>query len=266
MDAPALADLGRAARALLAATTSHEPRIYPQVGVALRATVASFSAAPAESAAAIRQLLADDEIRAHGHMQLRELAELVEDLLEHDVDLVLDIYRAAFSWRDTSEETTPLREGVMALSSTRRQDYDGARRALAEAFPKLAAAAPGPAATVLATAVCAYLDEREISPRSRLTIEVMGRSVEFFDDSSAYWDQRGRPRDPQVEMLMAWQAALVAGRRRRDPRGDRRMPCWPGARPGLPAGSPAGRRCTGAGHARRGPRRCARPRGRTGRL
>jgi hypothetical protein len=209
VEAAAERDFNTAARALLDAALQRETRSYGTVRLSLRAIAASFSAAPEASATLVRRILTDDEVREHGFEQLRDLAELAPVLLERDVELVLDIYRATFSWRDTSDDATPLRTGVLALSSNRRQEYDGARRELAEHFPRLVERSPAGVVGVLVETVRGYLRGRELAAGERQTVTVGGRQIEVFADHSVYWDRADRPRDPEVEMLAAWQRGLT---------------------------------------------------------
>lgn len=155
-------------------------------------------------------MLSDEEIREHGFHQLPVLADAVPQLLHHDPALVLDIYRAAFSWRDDSDQSTPLRTGVLALSSNRRQDYDGARRQLADVFGEVVAADPAAAVAALKSAIAGYLQRREIHTGDARPLRLGAQQLEVQADHSAMWDTDRRVVDAEPQMLAAWQATLAA--------------------------------------------------------
>src|SRR5688500_12789165 len=110
----ALRDFGVAARSLLDRAWRQQPADPWLVRLGLQAVSESLPAEPAASALILRRALTDEEIREHGFETLRVFAEQVPWLAQHDVDLVTDLYRAAFAFRDTSEEAVQMRTGVLA--------------------------------------------------------------------------------------------------------------------------------------------------------
>lgn len=83
------------------------------------------------------------------------------------------LYQAAFSYDESSKDTTDMGSGrILTLTSTRQQDYGMALYALAEFFPTFLASDPQRATRALLTAIDRYAVARRRAGRA---------SSEFFD-------------------------------------------------------------------------------------
>ncbi|HEX8360455.1 MAG TPA: hypothetical protein VF613_10120, partial [Longimicrobium sp.] len=169
----------------------------------------TFSSDPVESARLLRRALEPGHLAAYGSEEMFWIADQVTTLLEHDADLVRDIYIAAFEHRETSDSTTSIGGIVLQLTSTRRQDYELALYGLKEAFPKFLEQAPEPAVVALNAAVEAHFARERSRGRANeeLTFDFQGCVARFLADHSGVWDRGGRD-DDALEMLGQFQSHL----------------------------------------------------------
>jgi hypothetical protein len=177
----------------------------------LRAVCWTFFSDPDASAATIREHLAHDYVAAHGHAELRWLARELTPLITADAGLVKDIYNAAFSFEETSKDVTPMGGGqILPLTSTRKQDYEGAWYELARAFPRFLAQAPVEAVAALNVALEASITRRQrLEQREEFEFAFDGTTVHMQRDRSYIWDAPGtRRRDHALEMLDAVMSRL----------------------------------------------------------
>lgn len=165
-------DVGRAARTLLGWAWEQEQQSWQKqfIQAALEAVCRSFASDPSTSAALLRQCLAPSRLETHGYHDLPILAREVPRLVTEDAALVEAIYHAAFSYTEFSEEAAPIGDSqILPMSSTKKQDYQGAIFALTDAFPSVLRTAPGTAARVLSTLLSSAL----------ALLTATGRSVSF---------------------------------------------------------------------------------------
>jgi hypothetical protein len=128
--------LSHAAVLLLERFLGMEPRNTWIAGRAIGNVMDLFWINPKESAQVIRKLITPDEIRNKGAEQGHWIARKASRLFEIDPELAADIYVAFFGYDEKSEEQTSMGGGrIMALTSSRRQDYRHTRWQLAQDFP-----------------------------------------------------------------------------------------------------------------------------------
>jgi hypothetical protein len=206
-----LARLGSAARALLAWGWSQQPPPWVDIQTGLEAVARSCTSDPEASRAALATALSAERVAEHGHRELRPLAEEVPHLVHCLPGLVQELYETVFGREESSVERTSLGMGqILGLTSTRRQDWEMIRYALAEQYPAVIAAAPAVAVRV-AGAACLYEAGRygrrvgsEVHPFS-----FRGQTTGLLDDLSGGWDSFGGGHRDSVRLLDGLQEALA---------------------------------------------------------
>lgn len=206
-----LGRLGRAARALLAWGWSQQPPPWVDIQTGLEAVARSCASDPDASREVLATALSSERVAEHGHRELRPLAEEVPHLLRCLPELVQDLYETVFGREEGSVERTSLGMGqILGLTSTRRQDWEMIRYALAERYPSVVAAAPAVAVRV-AAAACLYEAGRygrhlrpEVHP-----FFFRGHTTGLLDDLSGAWDSFGGGYRDSVRLLDALQQALA---------------------------------------------------------
>lgn len=204
---------GRTARRLLEFAWSQEPRDSSLVATALQCVCRTFDSDPDTLASLIRRAIEPQHIAQFGFEELPWLAQEVKRLIPFDSGLVADIYCAAFSHQEESQEPTPLGTSqILPLTLTRQQDYEFALCQLAEAFPEFLRSAPHEATRALMVVIQVYVEQRH-PPASREwqedTFDFNGRVAYLRTDYSSIWDEGEVHRhDNPIKMLDAFQAFL----------------------------------------------------------
>lgn len=213
---------GQAARRLLEFSWTLDPRDSRLVIHSIRCVCRTFESDPSASAALIRRCLEPAHLVNYGYEEMPWLAREVKRLIALDQELVGEIYRAAFTFEETSEEPTPIgQSGILPLVSTRRQDYRMARYELAEAFPEFLEREPETAARTLVAVMEAYVDKHQRPATGEWqeeTFDFEGRRARLLVDYSAIWDEGDTYRhDEPLKMLDAFQHYMegLAGRESR---------------------------------------------------
>jgi hypothetical protein len=204
-----------AARRLLAWAFDASQHDRFLIGPAIEAVARTLESNPEDSAELLRRILEPSRLAEYGFVEMPELAGEIAHLAPHAPDLVREIYAAAFSFEEASEDRTQMRGGVLALTSTRRQDYEMAHYALAEAFPEFLRAAPEQAIEALAAVRSAYTRRRNDGAPTEpaLQVEWSDQVVEIQPDRSYIWDSNGLEHDEEVKVLNAfgtWLAEIVS--------------------------------------------------------
>lgn len=129
------------------------------------------------------------------------LADASDDIWPFDGELVRQLYEAVFTHVETSEDRTLMLPGVVALTSTRRQDFGMAQYVLIQHLPAFLREAPESAipaslaatnATALVREVRPYATEDEL-PLSDAVREFpfRGSRARILPDRSHFWDGGG---------------------------------------------------------------------------
>lgn len=205
--------IGKAARRLLIYARGSSTRNHWLIKRAIQAVCRSYKSDAKESCELIRQSLELEYMKLYAAEEIPWLAREVKNLLGIDADLVEDIYKAAFTFNEKSEEKTQIGGSqILALTSTRKQDYEMARFELAETFYEFLKIAPINATRALITAINGYVNE-EHSPIEEVQDQDFtfdGLQAKIRTDYSAIWDDGGTYRhDEQLKMLNAFEKYLI---------------------------------------------------------
>ena len=195
--------LGTASRRVLAFAWTQRQRDPRFVAQAIRFVCRTFGTDVGASAALLRRAIEPDHLALHGSEELNELADAVASLTPHSPRLVRDIYRAAFGYTETSDATTPIRRGVLSLTSNRRQDYQSALYQLVRAFPAFLRAAPQEAVEAMNVALECYVTrERSVPADDAAEFNLDGERARLLADHSQIWDQgQGYPDQDAIQLL-----------------------------------------------------------------
>lgn len=95
----------------------------------------TFAADPNESIKSLRPILESSRVCEYGHRELRFFADEIEIICKIRPAFIGEIYLAAFTNDDRSEEATNMSfSRILGLSSTRRQDFNGMQMELRSKF------------------------------------------------------------------------------------------------------------------------------------
>jgi hypothetical protein len=145
-----------------------------------------------------------------GYEELPRLAAEGKYLVAADPDFLANLYRAAFAFEDTSDDSTQLGQSqLLVLTSHRRQDYHHAWWQLGRLYPAFFDAAPSAATRGLIDAIDGYeaREKRRIS-EPVVNFDFGGATARIRSDSSI-WDN-GSGHDDVGALLGAFEQGLVA--------------------------------------------------------
>lgn len=205
---------GRVARRLLGFALAREPRDTMLVIGGIEAVCRTFESDPSASAETLRRCLEPEHVLRFGHEELFRIGNEVERLIRLNPGLVEDIYRAVFTLYDVSQERIPVGGSrIVALSTTRRPNYDLTRFVLAGKYRLFLEAAPVHATRALIAALSAYVEEQHTpglgGEGPEETFEFDGREARIRADYSEVWDEGSAYRyDEPLKMLDAFQGHL----------------------------------------------------------
>ncbi len=219
----ALASCGVAARRLLDwawTARSENPRWMDAFGAVhgVPLVIRSFSTDRTASASLLRRLLT---LLTHPSFPLEYFRSLCHDvgaLSRFDIALVVDVYRAVFGHRELSNEKTDFGGIVLALTSTRRQDFEMLHYSLRSAFPDVLLAHPLEAVRLSFALLSRYAIKEQLLPylREGATLGEMeesfiflGKQRRYLPDLSVSWFQ-GVHRD-DVLAICADAASYLSG-------------------------------------------------------
>jgi hypothetical protein len=225
LDTDTLAAFGRAARALLAWAWEQDPHAWQEVELGLETVARSCATEPATSVALLRRVIDRARLPEHGFRELRPVAEQIPSLVDCDPEFVSELYEAGFGHVEISEEATAFGSGqILAMTSTRRQDWEMARYALRERYPAVLRAAPQAAVRALAAACRTERDRygRRHEPEVR-PLRFRGAATGLEVDRSGTWDDHAHHGDDIPAMLDAFQARLATLAREGDRTGVDRL-------------------------------------------
>ena len=153
---------------------------------------------------------------------ITRLSEHIDKIWEEDHEFVVSIYVTVFSHQEISEQiTNPMGGRILALTSTRRQDYDMCHYWLAEHFPNFLRATPEAATKAVLRSLNFYIIHSQILSYRREPVELQNamESFEFRDksscllpDNSHIWDEREILDEPikMADALFEFLAELAA--------------------------------------------------------
>lgn len=205
---------GRVARRILEFGLSRTERDSLLVAGGIEAVCRTFESDPSASALLLRQCLVPDHVLRFGHEELFHIGNEVEHLIQLDRALVEDIYGAAFTLSDVSEDATSVgRSRIVSLTSTRRQDFELSRYILASKYKQFIERAPLNATRVLIAALTTYVVERHSlgsgDEEEQTPFEFEGREAVIKTDHSEIWDSgHTYGNDNPLQMLEVFQNHL----------------------------------------------------------
>jgi hypothetical protein len=178
------------------------------VGRAIEAVARTFETDAAASEDLLRRVLTRERLEEHGYQEMPELAGEAGRLVPLAPGFVRDVYATAFDFEETSDESTQMRTGVLALSSRKSQDYGHAHYVLGQAYSAFLRAAPDEAIGALTAVRLAYARKRAGRQLDEpvLHLDWSGNDVQVQPDGSNVWDSNGLDHDEEAQMLDAFEA------------------------------------------------------------
>lgn len=166
----------------------------------------TYESDPIVSRSLLRRCLERDHVLQYGYEELFRLGNEVVRLAAVDPVIVEEIYQAAFTLMDDSEEKTEMGSRIARMTSTRRQDFQMARYKLATEYDKFLNLAPIHATRSLIAAIEAY-------PRGRYSywhdenlrveqFDFNGQAAQIKPDRSELWDHDGGYGDNEKPLQM----------------------------------------------------------------
>jgi len=214
-DADQRAQLGQAARALLAFAL-RDARGGQLVTVGIDLVGDTYETDIAASRALLSQLLIGERFANHAHEDIPPLARKARNIAAYDPDFAVEIYRSAFTHRvlDTSK-TAMGNSQILAMTSSKRQDYDHARWQLSQYVPEFLERDPALGVCVLLAALEGTVASEHPTNANEQSITVAGQTVVLLDDGSHIWahdpDDRYAHADNVAGMIKAFKKCLLDG-------------------------------------------------------
>ena len=148
------------------------------------------------------------------------LTEYVDRIWNHDPEFVTSIYCTVFHHNESSDAKTSLSGGVLAMTSTRRQDYSMCRYRLIKRFPGFLQTTPLPATLSVIRSLNVFIVGEHIARylKAGVKLEDMieifnfrGKSAYFMEDGSYIWDTQNSSDKPieMADVLFEFIAELV---------------------------------------------------------
>jgi hypothetical protein len=163
----------------------------------------------------------------HAFEEMQWIAHEIGPLISLDPDLVEDIYRAAFSHKETSDAPTSISGSkILALTSNRRQDFEGALYELATAYPRFLREAPLHATRALISAYEVYISVEHASAGDDATeqsFDFEDRQAAIRADYSSIWDSGIHVTHDAVTLLNEFESYLRELSQNADEAGTRRQ-------------------------------------------
>jgi hypothetical protein len=187
---------GVASRNLLEFAWSQPKRDRYIVIAGLDNVCKTHRSAPAASSELLRRALKPEHVAQFGFEELPWIARQLAPVLTADPALVEDVYVAAFGYVERSTEAVPMGSSrLLPLTSTRKQDFEGARWELGRFFPKFMSSDPIRATSALIRCVDAFVvNDRRASRLAPATseeveFELLGVKAKIALDYSSIWDR-----------------------------------------------------------------------------
>lgn len=207
LDQPDQERIGRITRRLLeSAVAARSPWIIH----AIPAVIRTASSDPVASIKLLRACITQEHLFAVGYQTLAVLTHYLKSLTTIDPAFVHDLYIAAFSHRDESDDSTQIADSqIMPLVSNRRQDYDMGLWQLADYYPTFLSTHPAEATDVLLVVFTDYVNRRHRLTHQPVEIDFDGEKTSTVTDFSEIWDHGpGIHDDKPLQMIAAFQSFL----------------------------------------------------------
>jgi hypothetical protein len=187
---------GTVARRLLDYALTQPNRDTVLVIGGLETVCRTYESNPEASGTILRRCLERDHVLQYGHEELFRIANQVERLVSIDPAIVEEIYRAAFTLMDNSKEKTDMGiSRILAMTSTRRQDFQMARYKLASDYNAFLNQSSIHALRTLIAAISVYPEDRHsywhVEPSPEESFDFNGQQAHLKADRSEVWDNEG---------------------------------------------------------------------------
>jgi hypothetical protein len=210
-----LGRLGVVARKLLASALADDPPDGSLIAVGILGVARTFDTGAIESENLLRRFFASERVAKYGHDEIHLLANELKFLPANARELVRDLYALAFTRDEPSTEAAPMGSSrILALTTTRRQNWEMARYILAQGFKGVAAQDPVLATEIAIRVADAYRGRVLGGSYSRLrkrtvTFKLAGVTARVSSDGSATWDSSARHSgDNELDILEGFSAML----------------------------------------------------------
>ncbi len=208
-----LRDAGQSARNLLTSAWAQVDRSSWLVTNAIQSVCQTFRSHRAASAALLRRAIAPEHLKNYGYEEMHWLARELREISTEDPEMTADVYAAVFAHDEESEDVTSMGSSrILAMTSTRRQDYNHARWQLAEDYPHFVRNCPVAAAHAVVSVIEAYGIKQHRSASSHPDEELFQIGEIFAvvtPDYSHVWDQGWRSHhDDELRILEAYFSEL----------------------------------------------------------
>lgn len=175
----------------------------PLVITAIEAVIKTMPTDVEGSSRLLRRLLDPKHVAEFGHEDLRWLAQHIGLIAQADPDLAVAIYETAYGYEDPDRETAVRTSNsqLLGLTTNRRQNYQQAWWALAEALPALLETQPEVGVRAVSRAVGAYVRRARppvgAEPSAGGTFVFGDKQAHYLPDRSYSWYRAGfvSPRD-----------------------------------------------------------------------
>lgn len=203
--------LGEAARILLRSAWKIQPYDSWFVMHGIDVVCRTYSSEPIVSSELLRPIIEPLRLAEFGYIELPRLADYVGQIAEISPDFATDIYVAAYSYNEESQEKTVMNGSlILSLSSNRRQDYEMAFYHLQEEYPKFLQAAPVQATRALIQVLQALADTESVQSgdtavRPDEPFDWNGTQAFVRSDTSCVWAEGGAASHYEpIQMLNHW--------------------------------------------------------------
>jgi len=137
--------------------------------------------------------------------EIYSLCSEIDKIWQHDPEFVIDIYKKVFSYKETSEDVTIMRGGVLSLSSTRRQDYEGCYYLLEKNYSKFISMCPKHATRAMVESVNEYVireERKSYGHKGKLgSFAFNNIDAKYLPDNSHIWGDRDGLREHHLKIL-----------------------------------------------------------------
>lgn len=167
--------------------------------------VKTFDSNPTESEKIIRDVLGVIKEENFPIHYMYRLTTEMSSVWRTSPSLVGDIYRIVFSYKELSQEATPMGTPVMPMTSNRRQDFQMCHYHLVKKYPDFIEAAPIEAIKTGIDCLNTYVWQEHIhnkmtAEESKTIFKFRGRDSVIIRDFSYIWDARSSYQDEQYKI------------------------------------------------------------------
>jgi hypothetical protein len=204
-----LSDLGTVSRAMFEAAWGAEAHDHALMRYAISAVVRTYATDAEASEQLLRRLLTNERLTQFGYEEIPDLAHELEALFGVAPEFCAEVYEVAFTFEETSDEKTVLTAGVLGLTSTQKQDWNGGRYALGEDYPAFLAQSPAAAIDALIAVRNAYIQRHGWAS----LVDATPQSIKYSDQNTAFLRDAGRrdfvmAHEDETKVLTAFESWL----------------------------------------------------------